>query len=80
MSALAAYGSLFLAAFLAATILPAQSEALLAGLLAMGDYAPALLIQMCAHLPLHWHGLNFETNLGAAETLIRAHTTRQLPN
>ncbi|MCR6502207.1 DedA family protein [Shinella sp. CPCC 101442] len=44
MSALAAYGSLFLAAFLAATILPAQSEALLAGLLAMGDYAPAMLI------------------------------------
>lgn len=44
MSALAAYGSLFLAAFLAATILPAQSEAVLAGLLATGDYAPALLI------------------------------------
>lgn len=44
MSALAAYGSLFFAAFLAATILPAQSEALLAGLLATGDYAPGLLI------------------------------------
>lgn len=44
------------------------------------NHAPALLIQMCAHLPLHWHGLNFEANLGAAETLIRAHTTRQLPN
>ncbi|MCJ8055663.1 DedA family protein [Shinella curvata] len=44
MSALAAYGSLFLAAFLAATILPAQSEAVLAGLLASGDYAPGLLI------------------------------------
>lgn len=44
MSALAAYGSLFLAAFLAATILPAQSEAVLAGLLATGDYAPTLLI------------------------------------
>ena len=44
MSALAAYGGLFLAAFLAATILPAQSEAVLAGLLAAGSYAPALLV------------------------------------
>ena len=44
MSALAAYGGLFLAAFLAATILPAQSEAVLAGLLAAGNYTPALLV------------------------------------
>ena len=44
MSALAAYGGLFLAAFVAATILPAQSEAVLAGLLATGSHAPALLI------------------------------------
>lgn len=44
MSALAAYGGLFLAAFVAATILPAQSEAVLAGLLAAGTYSPALLI------------------------------------
>ena len=44
MSALAAYGGLFLVAFLAATILPAQSEAVLAGLLAAGNYAPALLV------------------------------------
>ena len=44
MSALAAYGGLFLAAFAAATILPAQSEAVLAGLLAAGNHAPALLI------------------------------------
>lgn len=44
MSALAAYGGLFLAAFLAATILPAQSEAVLAGLLATGNHAPALLV------------------------------------
>ena len=44
MSALAAYGGLFLAAFAAATILPAQSEAVLAGLLAAGSHAPALLI------------------------------------
>ena len=44
MSALAAYGGLFLAAFAAATILPAQSEAVLAGLLAAGNHASALLI------------------------------------
>lgn len=44
MSALAAYGSLFLAALVAATILPAQSEAVLAGLLAAGNHSPILLI------------------------------------
>ena len=44
MSALAAYGGLFLAAFLAATLVPAQSEAVLAGLLAIGHYSPAALI------------------------------------
>lgn len=44
VSALAAYGGLFLAAFLAATLLPAQSEAVLASLLAIGHYSPALLI------------------------------------
>lgn len=44
MSVLAAYGSLFLAALVAATIIPAQSEAVLAGLLATGDYSSALLI------------------------------------
>lgn len=44
MSALAAYGGLFLAAFIAATILPAQSEAVLVGLLASGSYSPTLLI------------------------------------
>lgn len=44
MNALAAYGGLFLAAFAAATILPAQSEAVLAGLLAAGNHAPALLV------------------------------------
>jgi membrane protein YqaA with SNARE-associated domain len=44
MSALAAYGGLFLAAFAAATIVPAQSEAVIAGLLATRNYAPAILI------------------------------------
>ncbi|ESX77915.1 YqaA family protein [Mesorhizobium sp. LSHC414A00] len=41
---LAVYGGLFLAAFVAATILPMQSEAALAGLLLTESYAPALLI------------------------------------
>lgn len=44
MSALAAYAGLFLAAFIAATILPAQSEAVLVGLLAAGSHSPSLLI------------------------------------
>lgn len=44
MSTLAAYGGLFLAALVAATILPAQSEAVLGGLLAAGTYSPTLLI------------------------------------
>lgn len=44
MSALAAYGGLFLVAFIAATILPAQSEAVLVGLLASGSYSPTLLV------------------------------------
>ncbi|HEV7249221.1 MAG TPA: YqaA family protein [Shinella sp.] len=44
MTTLAAYGGLFLAALIAATILPAQSEAVLAGLLATETYSPVLLI------------------------------------
>ena len=44
MSELAAYAGLFAVAFLAATILPAQSEAALAGLLLTGAYSPSLLI------------------------------------
>ncbi len=44
MSGLAAYAGLFGAAFLAATILPAQSETALVGLLLTGAYPPALLL------------------------------------
>ncbi|MER9434765.1 YqaA family protein [Mesorhizobium sp. M0618] len=43
MTDLAAYAGLFLAAFIAATILPMQSEAVLIGLL-LADYSPWLLI------------------------------------
>ncbi|MBE1204982.1 VTT domain-containing protein [Aminobacter carboxidus] len=44
MTSLAAYGGLFVAAFAAATLLPAQSEALLAGLTINGGYSIALLV------------------------------------
>ncbi|MER8982775.1 MULTISPECIES: YqaA family protein [unclassified Mesorhizobium] len=43
MTDLAAYAGLFLAAFIAATILPMQSEAVLIGLL-LADYSPWLLV------------------------------------
>lgn len=39
-----AYTSLFAIAFLAATLLPLQSEAVLVGLLLTGDYPPAALV------------------------------------
>jgi len=42
--ALSVYGGLFAAAFLAATILPMQSEALLVGLLLSKKYPPVLLL------------------------------------
>jgi membrane protein YqaA with SNARE-associated domain len=48
VSELAAYGGLFLAALLAATILPAQSEAVLAALLLSEAYSPLLLIAVAS--------------------------------
>ncbi len=47
MTGLSAYAALFLAAFIAATILPAQSEAVLVGLLAAGEH-PALALVIVA--------------------------------
>ncbi|THV14412.1 YqaA family protein [Rhizobium rhizophilum] len=47
MTALATYLGLFLAAFLAATIVPAQSEAVLVGLILAGDQ-PVLLLFLVA--------------------------------
>ena len=41
---LGVYGGLFLLSFVAATILPAQSEAALAGLLVTSAYSPTLLV------------------------------------
>lgn len=43
-----AYGGLFLAAFVAATILPAQSEAALAGMVLSGRYDTALLVAVAS--------------------------------
>lgn len=47
MTDLAAYGILFLAALIVATILPMQSEAVLVGLL-LADYSPWLLIAVAS--------------------------------
>lgn len=47
MSELAVYSGLFFVAFAAATILPMQSEAALAGLL-IADYSPFLLISVAS--------------------------------
>ena len=44
MTDLAVYAGLFLVAFLAATIFPAQSEVVLTGLLLGGDYTPWILV------------------------------------
>ena len=43
-----AYAGLFLAAFLAATIIPMQSEAILVGLLLTGEYQPAALLAVAS--------------------------------
>ncbi|CAN7504256.1 DedA family protein [Pararhizobium sp. LjRoot255] len=48
MGDLAAYFGLFVAAFAAATILPAQSEAVLVGLLLTGNYPTALLVAVAS--------------------------------
>jgi len=48
IEALGAYGGLFMAAFLAATIIPAQSEAVLVGLLALKTYPAMSLIAVAS--------------------------------
>lgn len=48
MLELSAYGALFLAAFAAATLLPAQSEALLVALLLAGEHSPWLLLAVAS--------------------------------
>lgn len=48
MTQTTAYAGLFAAAFLAATIFPAQSEAVLAGLILTGDYPVAILLAVAS--------------------------------
>ncbi len=48
MDDLAILGSLFAIAFVAATILPAQSEAALAGLLVAGTHSPVVLVTVAS--------------------------------
>ncbi|HWV41487.1 YqaA family protein [Pseudorhodoplanes sp.] len=48
MTALTAYAGLFAVAFIAATILPAQSEVALVGLLLSGQFSPWLLIAVAS--------------------------------
>lgn len=48
MTALALYAGLFLAAFLAATLLPMQSEAALVALLLTGEHSPWLLLAVAS--------------------------------
>lgn len=48
MGDVAVYIALFFTAFIAATIFPMQSEALLAGLLIKSDYAPWLMIAIAS--------------------------------
>ena len=48
MNTLSAYFGLFLSAFVAATILPAQSETVLGVMLALGSYSPVLLITVAS--------------------------------
>ncbi|MBB3234908.1 YqaA family protein [Phyllobacterium endophyticum] len=45
---LGVYAGLFMVAFIAATILPMQSEAALAGLLLSGSYSPVMLIAIAS--------------------------------
>lgn len=44
MPDIAAYAGLFAAAFVAATLFPMQSEAVLAGLILTGDHSTAMLL------------------------------------
>lgn len=50
---IAVFGGLFLTAFAAATVLPLQSEVVLAGLLLAGSHSPAALIRV-ATVAMYW--------------------------
>lgn len=75
MTAIAVYTGLFLVAFLAATIFPAQSEAVLTGLLLGGDYAPWLLV-LVASLG---NVLGATVNWGLGRGIERFHDSKWFP-
>lgn len=75
MTTFAVYTGLFLVAFLAATIFPAQSEAVLSGLLLGGDYAPWLLV-LIASLG---NVLGATVNWGLGRTIERFHDSKWFP-
>ena len=76
MDAIAAYAGLFTAAFLAATLLPAQSEAVLLGLLTLDRY-PALILLAVASIG---NVLGSCVNYGVGRFLSRSKRLARLVN
>ena len=66
--AFAGLGGLFLAAFIASTLFPASSEAILAGLTASGSYEPWLLIAVASAGNVLGATVNWALGRWAAET------------
>lgn len=66
MTALSAYGGLFLAAFLAATVFPAQSEAVLVGMMATEAYPVHVLITVASAGNILGSVLNWALGRGIA--------------
>ena len=66
--AFAGLGGLFLAAFIASTLFPASSEAVLAGLTASGSYDPWLLIAVASTGNVLGATVNWALGRWAAET------------
>jgi membrane protein YqaA with SNARE-associated domain len=66
--AFAVLGGLFLAAFIASTLFPASSEAVLAGLVASGTYDPWLLIATASAGNILGASVNWGLGRWAAET------------
>ena len=64
----AGLGGLFLAAFVASTLFPASSEAVLAGLVATGSYDPWLLIAVASAGNILGASVNWALGRWAAET------------
>jgi membrane protein YqaA with SNARE-associated domain len=68
MTALLAYAGLFAVAFLAATLLPAQSEVALVGLLATGQYPALVLLAVASAGNVLGYCVNYAIGRFLAET------------